>query len=87
VGLSFVTDALYLSIVVLGMALLMRTGLVSFGQGLYFCLGAYAAGTLDHFLQLSDLLVCVIAGGLLAAWSPRFSGCCSASIATSFSRC
>ena len=35
------------------MALLMRTGLVSFGQGLYYCLGAYAAGTLDHFYKLS----------------------------------
>ena len=35
-------------IVVLGMMLLMRTGLVSFGHGLYYCLGAYAAGTLDQ---------------------------------------
>jgi branched-chain amino acid transport system permease protein len=65
-GLSFGTVALYLGIVVLGMALLMRTGLVSFGQGLYYCLGAYAAGTLDHFLSLSDLLVMVLAGGVLA---------------------
>src|SRR6185369_8942975 len=52
--------------VVLGMALLMRTGLVSFGQGLYYCLGAYAAGTLDHFFSLSDLLLMVVAGALLA---------------------
>lgn len=64
--LSFCTNALYLSIVALGMALLMRTGLVSFGQGLYFCLGAYAAGTLDHFWKLSDLLVAVLAGAVLA---------------------
>jgi len=49
---------------VLGMALLTRTGLVSFGQGLYYCLGAYAAGTLDHFLSLSDLLVMVLAGSV-----------------------
>jgi branched-chain amino acid transport system permease protein len=65
-ALSFATVALYLGIVVLGMALLMRTGLVSFGQGLYYCLGAYAAGTLDHFFNLSDLLVMVVAGALLA---------------------
>jgi len=45
----------------------MRTGLVSFGQGLYYCLGAYAAGTLDHFFSLSDLLLMVVAGALLAA--------------------
>jgi branched-chain amino acid transport system permease protein len=66
-ALSFTTVALYLGIVVLGMALLMRTGLVSFGQGLYYCLGAYAAGTLDHFFNLSDLLLMVLAGGVLAA--------------------
>ena len=39
-ALSFVSVALYLGIVVLGMALMMRTGLVSFGRG-YCCLGAY----------------------------------------------
>ena len=66
-ALSFSTVALYLGIVVLGMALLMRTGLVSFGQGLYYCLGAYAAGTLDHFFNLSDLLLMVVAGCALAA--------------------
>jgi ABC-type branched-subunit amino acid transport system permease subunit len=66
-ALSFSSVALYLGIVVLGMALLMRTGLVSFGQGLYYCLGAYAAGTLDHFFSLSDLLLMVVAGALLAA--------------------
>jgi len=65
-ALSFGSVALYLGIVVLGMALLMRTGLVSFGQGLYYCLGAYAAGTLDHFFSLSDLLLMVVAGALLA---------------------
>jgi ABC-type branched-subunit amino acid transport system permease subunit len=65
-ALSFVSVGLYLGIVVLGMALMMRTGLVSFGQGLYYCLGAYAAGTLDHFYKLSDLLLMVIAGALVA---------------------
>src|SRR5690349_7889353 len=65
-ALSFATVALYLGVVVLGMALLMRTGLVSFGQGLYYCLGAYAAGTLDHFFNVSDLLLMVVAGALLA---------------------
>ena len=66
-GLSFVSVVLYLGIVVLGMALMMRTGLVSFGQGLYYCLGAYAAGVLDYRYQIGDLLVMVVAGALLAA--------------------
>jgi branched-chain amino acid transport system permease protein len=66
-ALSFLSVAMYMGIVVLGMILLMRTGLVSFGQGLYYCLGAYAAGTLDHFYQISDLLLMVVAGALAAA--------------------
>jgi branched-chain amino acid transport system permease protein len=65
-ALSFLTVALNLGIVVLGMALLMRTGLVSFGQGLYYCLGAYAAGALHRFYAASDLLLMVVAGALLA---------------------
>jgi branched-chain amino acid transport system permease protein len=52
--------------VVLGMMLLMRTGLVSFGQGLYYCLGAYAAGTLHHFYGISDILLMLLASVLLA---------------------
>jgi branched-chain amino acid transport system permease protein len=38
------TLALAKGLVVLGLVVLMRTGLVSFGQGLYYGLGAYAAG-------------------------------------------
>jgi branched-chain amino acid transport system permease protein len=30
-------------LVVLGLVLQMRAGLVSFGQGLYYCIGGYAA--------------------------------------------
>jgi branched-chain amino acid transport system permease protein len=57
--------------VVLGMMLLMRTGLVSFGQGLYYCLGAYAAGVLHHKYGIGDIAVMLLAGilaaGLVAA--------------------
>ena len=52
--------------VVLGMMLLMRTGLVSFGQGLYYCLGAYAAGTLHHFYGIADILLMLLASLVLA---------------------
>lgn len=51
-------------IVVLGMMLLMRTGLVSFGHGLYYCLGAYAAGTLEPFFGVADvglMVLCAVA--------------------------
>ncbi|MCC7546968.1 MAG: branched-chain amino acid ABC transporter permease [Burkholderiales bacterium] len=53
--------------VVLGMLLLMRTGLVSFGTGLYYCLGAYAAGALHHFYGIADVAVMLAASVAVAA--------------------
>jgi branched-chain amino acid transport system permease protein len=47
--------------VVLGMMLLMRTGVVSFGHGLYYCLGAYAAGLLDVHFKVADMAVMLVA--------------------------
>jgi branched-chain amino acid transport system permease protein len=68
---SLATIALGKGLVVLGLLLLMRCGLVSFGQGLYYCAGAYAAGILVQRAGISDGLVLVVAGalasGLIAA--------------------
>jgi ABC-type branched-subunit amino acid transport system permease subunit len=65
------TIALGKGLVVLGLLLLMRAGLVSFGQGLYYCVGAYAAGILVQRAGISEALVLVVAGalasGLIAA--------------------
>ena len=41
-----VTIAFANGLVALGLMMLLRAGLVSFGQALYYCLGAYAAGVL-----------------------------------------
>jgi branched-chain amino acid transport system permease protein len=58
-------------IVVLGLLVLMRTGLVSFGQGLYFGIGAYAAALLSHHWHVADAAAMLLAGaaaaGLVAA--------------------
>ena len=54
-------------LVVLGLVLLMRTGLVSFGQGLYYGLGAYAAALLAHFGEFSDAALMLLAGTLASA--------------------
>ena len=51
------TVSLCYGIVVLGMMLLIRTGLVSFGHGLYYCLGAYAAGTLEPLFGITELAI------------------------------
>ena len=58
-------------IVSLGIVLLMRGGVVSFGQGLVFAGGGYAAALLSSKLGVTDALLLVAAGGaassLLAA--------------------
>ena len=65
-----ITLALAKGLVVLGLVLLMRTGLVSFGQGLYYCLGAYAAALLNQAAGVHDaalmLLVALVVPVLVA---------------------
>ncbi len=52
--------ALGKGLVVLGLVLLMRAGLVSFGQGLYYCVGAYVAGIMTQFTPVTDVLVIML---------------------------
>jgi branched-chain amino acid transport system permease protein len=66
-AMFLINVSLCYGIVVLGMMLLMRTGVVSFGHGLYYCLGAYAAGTLDQVLKISDMAVMLIAAMVVTA--------------------
>jgi len=60
-----ITLALARGLVILGLVLLMRTGLVSFGQGLYYCLGAYAAALLDHAAGIHDAALMLLAALLV----------------------
>lgn len=66
-GMFLINVSLCYGIVVLGMMLLMRTGVVSFGHGLYYCLGAYAAGTLDQVYKISDMAVMLVAAVIVTA--------------------
>ena len=66
-AMFIVTVAFARGLVALGLMLLLRAGLVSFGQALYYCLGAYAAGALGRFFGVSDILVEMLAGGGAAA--------------------
>jgi branched-chain amino acid transport system permease protein len=61
-----VTIAIAKALVALGLLLLMRTGLVSFGQGLYFAIGAYSAGVGADRLRLTDAVPMVLLGALAA---------------------
>jgi len=60
--LFLVTVALAKGLVVLGLMILLRCGLVSFGQALYYCIGAYAAGMLGRLFGASDVFTLMLAG-------------------------
>jgi branched-chain amino acid transport system permease protein len=64
--INTLTIAVSWGVVVLGMMLMMRTGLVSFGQGLYYCLGGYSAAVLHKFYGIGDILVMVLTGMVVA---------------------
>jgi branched-chain amino acid transport system permease protein len=65
--LFILTLAFATGLVALGLMLLLRAGLVSFGQALYFCAGAYAAGALGRYLKVGDIFVQMAVGGAAAA--------------------
>ncbi|TYC78534.1 branched-chain amino acid ABC transporter permease [Stappia sp. BW2] len=63
---NYIQVSLGTGLVALGVMIQMRAGLVSFGQGLYFCIGGYTAGLAGKFLGISDLFVLLVMG-LLAS--------------------
>ena len=54
-------------LVALGLMLFLRAGLVSFGQALYYCTGAYAGGFLGLWFGISDVFLMMAAGGAASA--------------------
>lgn len=63
---NYVHVSMGTGLVALGVMIQMRAGLVSFGQGLYFCVGGYAAGMMAKFLGITDFFV-LLASGIVAA--------------------
>ncbi len=63
---NYIQVSLGTGLVALGVMIQMRAGLVSFGQGLYFCIGGYAAGMAGKFLGISDIFV-LLACGIVAS--------------------
>ncbi|MBL27704.1 MAG: branched-chain amino acid ABC transporter permease [Rhodospirillaceae bacterium] len=63
--------ALAKGMVVLGLLVLMRAGLVSFGQGLWYGLGCYAAGMAGNFLGVTDAFL-LLALGIAASTTVAF---------------
>lgn len=63
---SIATIAFANALVVLGLIVLWRAGLVSFGQALYYCLGAYTVALIARWSGLTDAFLLVILGGIAA---------------------
>ena len=63
-AMFMMTIAFAKGLVALGLMLFLRAGLVSFGQALYYCLGAYAAGGFGLYFKVSDVFVMLIVGAV-----------------------
>ena len=67
---SLATIAFANALVVLGLVILWRTGLVPFGQALYYAIGAYAVALLGRYTPIREVFVSVfvaaVAAGLVA---------------------
>jgi branched-chain amino acid transport system permease protein len=68
---NYIHVSLGTGLVALGIMIQMRAGLVSFGQGLYFCIGGYTAGMAGKFLGITDIFL-LLALGLFASVSIAF---------------
>ncbi len=57
------TKAAGYGLVALGIVVLMRSGLVSFGQGLVYCIGAYTSGLIASRAGITDVFALLLIGG------------------------
>ena len=62
-----ITMAAANGLVSLGIMVLMRGGVVPFGQGMVFAIGGYAAALLSNKLGIKDALLLTLSGGVIAA--------------------
>jgi ABC-type branched-subunit amino acid transport system permease subunit len=63
---SLATIAFANGLVVLGLIVLWRAGLVSFGQALYYCVGAYTVALTARWTGVNDAFLLVVLGGIAA---------------------
>ncbi len=63
---SLSTIAFANALVVLGLVILWRAGLVPFGQALFYATGAYAVALIGRYTPIRDVFIVVIAGAVCA---------------------
>ena len=71
---SLATIAFANALVVLGLVILWRAGLVPFGQALYYAVGAYTVALIGRYTGIRDVLVMIIAGAILAGLTAYLTG-------------
>jgi ABC-type branched-subunit amino acid transport system permease subunit len=64
---SLATLAFANALVVLGLIILWRAGLVPFGQALFYAIGAYAVALITRYTGARDALVLIAAGAVLSS--------------------
>lgn len=92
-ALFLMTIALAKGLVSLGIVVQMRAGLVSFGQGLFFCIGAYVSGLMANFTGVTDIflltslaiLTCLAVGGVFGPLLANYRGIFFAMLSLSLS--
>jgi branched-chain amino acid transport system permease protein len=63
---SLATIAFANALVVLGLIILWRTGLVPFGQALFYAVGAYAVALIGRYTPIRDVFIVVLIGAVSA---------------------
>jgi len=63
-----ITMAAANGLVSLGIVILMRGGVVPFGQGMVFAIGGYAAALLSNKMGITDALLLTLCGGVMVAF-------------------
>jgi ABC-type branched-subunit amino acid transport system permease subunit len=71
---SLATIAFANGLVVLGLVILWRAGLVPFGQALYYCAGAYTVALLGRWAGINDAVLMVLLGGVVAGFVAWITG-------------
>ena len=71
---SLATIAFANALVVLGLIILWRTGLVPFGQALFYAIGAYAVALIGRYTPVRDVFAVVLLGGVCAAFTAYLVG-------------
>ena len=64
--ISLATIAFANALVVLGLIILWRTGLVPFGQALFYAIGAYAVALIGRYTPIRDVFFVVFVGAVAA---------------------